>query len=175
MVAPGTARDAIATWQAPPNRSRRRGSSSIGRAQVGVAEEAVLATGAQHPGAHGCALALVALEGTTDSCGHVSSPTRTKSTVPSRAAVVGDDHLVLLACGVDVLADALQRGRDAVPLVVRRDDHADHRRTSRRSRNQNCGSASWRRQRLGSRARRHNHSSPARRTQAGARRAVPAR
>ena len=163
----------MATWQAPPSRSRSRGSSSIGvlrsasvkrrcspRARSIPARTAAPLPWLRPSATHG-ELRPAARQPTRRRrrcrrcCRRRRRSPRTPPPTPSRYS-----------------RTRAERRGDALALVEGGDDDADHRRASRRSSHQNWGSTSCRRHRLGSRASRHSHSSPARRTGAGARRAV---
>jgi len=94
-------------------------------AQIGIAERAQFAASAQHAGTHRRALALV-----RGQAQYLKLWPLTRRRLRHRdrvvaAAVVHDDHLIGLVRPVEVLADALQGGRQAASLVVGRDDHGE--------------------------------------------------
>ena len=154
------------------------------RAEIGIAEDPMLARGGEHAEADGGALAGVTLE-----CEHLELRPGLRDGARHRqgvvgAAVVDDQDLVGFVATVEVCADSLQRGGQPLLLVVGRNDDAQHRLShdlarraaaSRRSSHQYTGSTDCRRNRHGWMARRQAHSRPTRRTGAGARRTRPAR
>ena len=95
-------------------------------AEVGVAEEAVVTPGGQHALAHRGALAAIAVEAPDLELGPILGQGEAGGVGVVAAAVVDDDHLVLLPRRVEVLAHAPEAAGQATRLVVRRHHDAEH-------------------------------------------------